>query len=383
MGEIATDEFLAEIRRSHTIISWIDVTSPTNETTRLAATGGSITDDATAETRRRCSVTCYDATGSLTPKSAQDLLTPYGTEIRPYRGVIYADGRTEVIPLGVYRISQVDVEDQVGGSPDIKIEGFDRSRTVMRDKFIEPYTVAKDTKLVDAIKKIIARTFPDVEWDAISKDMAATAPLVYDANTSPWEAATALAKSLGCELYFSATGKLVLAPPADAKANPAPDFDYIEGKGCTMTTFASRFTDDPGYNGVILEGASVGDDKPPVRAVAWDDEPTSPTYRKGPYGEVPTFIQDENITKQEDADNAVKSLLQAQLGFSQQVTITCWPNPALHSGSIIKVERKRSGATGLYTIDSHTIPMQASETATIVARKSGTTVNPEGGGDGG
>src|SRR5690606_1882355 len=99
------------------------------------------------------------------------------------------------------------------------------------------------------------------------------------------------------------------------------------------------------------------------------------------YGEVPDFAQDENITKQEDADNAAKSLLQKQLGFSQQVTITCWPNPALHSGSIIKVERKRSGATGLYTIDSHTVPLVAEETATIVARRSGSTVNPEGGGE--
>lgn len=367
--ETATDEFLAEIRRSHHVVSWVDVTSPTGETKRLSATGGNVQEDATAEIRRHCSLSCYDADGTLTPKSAEDLLTPHGTEVRPYRGVMYADGRTEVMALGVFRISQVDVDDSVGGSPDIKIEGYDRSRTVIRDKFTEPYTVAKDTNLITAIKAIIGRTFPDAQYDAITTTMVTSAPLVFDSNTSPWAAAESLAQSLGCEIYFDARGVVVIAPPPDIDALPGPDFEFIEGRGCTMTNIKSKFTDEPGFNGIVLEGASLGDELPPVRVVVWDDEPTSPTYHLGPYGEVPDFRTDENVKTEAEATNAAKSLLQGMLGFSDQVIITSWPNPALTAGSIVQVERERSGATGLYSVDAITTPLAASEVSTVTVRR--------------
>lgn len=367
--EAATPKFLAEIRRSHQVYSYVDVISSTNEVRRLTATGGGVTEDATAEVRRRCSITCVDATGELTPRGAEDLLTPYGTELRPYRGVKYADGTVEVIPLGVFRISQVDVDDQVGGSPDIKIEAFDRSRTVQRDKFTEPYTVAKDTNIVDAIKAILSRTFPALEYDAISTELKTTAPLVYEQNTSPWEAVTSLAVSIGCEVYFNATGRVVIAPPADIDALPAPSFEYAEGRGCTMLNLSSKFTDEPGFNGIVLTGETVGDEAPPVRAVVWDTEPTSPTYHLGPYGEVPEFVTDPNVKTDEDAENAARSLLQGILGFSDQLSIVAWPNPAQTAGDVVKVVRKRSGADGLYSVDTITTPLSAKESGSLTVRR--------------
>lgn len=367
--ETATDEFLAEIRRSHHVVSYVDVVSSTGEVQRLPATGGGVTEDATAEVRRRCTLSVVDSTGLLTPKSEADLLTPYGTEVRPYRGVRYADGREEVMPLGVFRISTVDVDDSVGGSPDINIEAYDRSRAVARAKFDQPYTVAKATNLVTAIKAIIELTYPDAQYDAISTTMVTSAPLVFDANTSPWAAATQIAQSLGCELYFNAVGRVVIAPPPDVDALPGPDFTFVEGTGCTMTNIKSRFTDDPGFNGIVLTGASLGDEKPPVRVVVWDSEPTSPTYYLGPYGKVPDFITDENVKTDAEATNAAKSLLQGYLGFSDQVSITSWPNPALTAGSIVQVERQRSGVTGLYSVDVITTPMSAKDPSALTVRR--------------
>lgn len=368
--EAASARFLAEIRRSHEVFSYIDVIGPTNARKRLTATGGGVTEDATAEVRRRCSVTCVDATGELTPKGAEDLLTPYGTELRPYRGVRYADGTVEVMPLGVFRISQVDVDDSVGGSPDIRIEGFDRSRKVARDKFTAPYTVAKDTNIIDAIKAIIARTYPDAEYDSISTTMKTTAPIIYEEQSNPWEAVNSLAVSLGCIVYFDAMGRVVIAPPVDMDANPAPTFSYNEGKGCTMLNLSSKFTDEPGFNGIVLTGESVGDEKPPVRAVVWDDEPTSPTYHLGPYGENPEFITDPVVKTEAEATSAAKALLQKRIGRSDQLSITAWPNPAQTAGDVVEVTRVRSGAHGLYSVDSITTPLSAKESSAItVSRK--------------
>jgi hypothetical protein len=367
--EIATDEFLAEVRKSHHVISYVTVTSPTGETQRLPATGGGVTEDASAEVRRRCTLSVVDNTGVLTPRSEADLLTPYGTEVRPYRGVKYADGREEVMPLGVFRISTVDVDDSVGGSPDIQIEAYDRSRAIARGKFEQPYTVAKATNLVDAIKAIIGLTYPDAEYDSITTTMTTSAPLIFDSNTSPWLAVTQIAQSMGCEIYFGSTGRVVIAPPPDIDALPGPDFTFVEGKGCTMTNIKSRFTDDPGFNGIVLTGASLGDEKPPVRVVVWDTEPTSPTYYLGPYGKVPDFVTDENVKTEAEATNAATSLLQGYLGFSDQVSITAWPNPALTAGSIVQVQRERSGVNGLYSVDAITTPMSAKDASAITVRR--------------
>lgn len=367
--EITTTQFLTEIRRSHHVVSWVDVVSPTQEVRRLTATGGAVQIDGTAEIRRRCTVSCIDETGDLTPAAAEDLLTPYGTEIRPWRGVVYADGTVEVIPLGVFRIAMVDVQDMVGGSPDIRIEAYDRSRTVARDKFVDPYPIASGTNVVEAIKAILARTFPALEYDAITSTLTTTAPMLFDAGADPWSSAVGLAQSLGCELYFDARGRVVLAPAVDIDALPAPAFTYIEGRGCTMLDLTSKLTDEPGHNGVVLTGESVGDELPPVRSVKWDEEPTSPTYHLGPYGEVPTFVTDPIVKTQSEADAAALGYLQGILGFSRQLSITAYTNPAIDAGDVVECRRVRSGVSGLYAIDAANVPFSASETQSIILRQ--------------
>src|SRR5690242_8158341 len=102
-----TSRFLTEIRRSHEVYSYIDVTAPNQETIRLDATGGSVNVDRTADVRRRMTATCVDITGAITPTSTSAILTPFGTILQPYRGVRYSDDTTEVVPLGVFRLSKV------------------------------------------------------------------------------------------------------------------------------------------------------------------------------------------------------------------------------------------------------------------------------------
>jgi hypothetical protein len=364
----ATDRLLAEIRRSHEVYSYIDVISPTQETLRLPATGGEVTVDRTAEIRRACSATCIDPTGILVPGDTSSLLTPYGTILRPYRGVRYGDGTTEVLPLGVFRLAKSSVDDSSGGSADIKLEAYDLSRTVQRDKFVSPYVIEVGTNLIDAIKTILERTFPDLEYDAISTTRVTTAPKLYDVGDDPWKACTDLSTSLGCEIYFDVDGWVVIAPPVDIDALPSPDFTYIEGQGCIMTSLSRVFTDEPGFNGVVITGESPGDELPAVRAVAWDAEPTSATYHLGPYGEVPRFVTDQTIKTTEDAQETADQLLRNLLGFSSGLTISGIVNPSYEAGHVVQVERARSRVTGLYAVDSFNVPLRATDLQSLVLR---------------
>lgn len=371
--QVVSDDFLAEIRKSHQVISYVDVITHDNRTFRLSATDGSVQIDRTADIRRRCTVKCVDPTGDITPISAESILTPFGTELRLYRGVTYTSGvlagATEVVPLGVFRLSKATVSDSVGGSVDISLEAYDLSRTVRRDKFTDVYTVAAGTLIVQAIKDIVGRTFPDLQFDMFASTVTNAVPLVFDADSDPWDAASSLATSIGCEIYFTATGVLKIAPPVDIDHLPAPAFTYIEGKGCTMLDLDVVFTDEPGYNGVVLTAESAGSATPPIRSVVWDSEPSSPTYHLGPYGEVPMFITNSTVTTQADADAAAAAQLNQVLGFSYQLDLTATVNPALDANDVIQVVRERSGVNAKYAVDAVTIPLMASGSSALGLRQ--------------
>lgn len=375
-----TDRFLAEIRKSHTVYSYVDILSADQQSFRLVATGGEVQIDRTAAVRRTCTVDCIDPTGQLTPDALSSILAPGGSELRAYRGVRYSDGTTEVMPLGVFRLSKVTVLDASAAGITIKAEGSDYSRTVSRDKFTVPYVIAAGTNIVTAIKDILALTFPDLQYDAISTSLTTTAPLLYDANDDPWEVVCKLADSIGCEVFFDAVGDCAIAPVADIDALPSPSFTYIAGEGCTLLELERVFTDEPGFNGVIVTGTSPGDELDPVRAEAWDTEATSPTYYLGPYGQVPMFVQDQLVKTEEDAQNAAEGQLRRMLGFASQLTIKAIVNPALDVGDAVQVERSASNVTGLYLVDAMTIPLSVSGNPGTGGGSSG---GSSGGSDGG
>lgn len=355
----ATERFLNEIRLSHTVYSYVDVISPNQETKRLVAVGGEVNVDRTGTVRRAGRIECIDPLGIFVPDENSGILTPFGTEVRPYRGVRYTDGTTEVYPLGVFRLAKATfAESTSGAGVRITLELYDRSRAIARDKFVNTYTIPAASNLINAIKLIVGRTYPDAEYDSISTTITTTSPKVFNTADDPWQAATDMATSCGCEIYFDTTGRVVIAPPTDIDALPAPDFSYIENRRNTLVDLKKEYADEPGFNGVVVSAQSSGDELPPVRAEAWDTEPTSPTYYLGPYGRVPTFVNDTNVKTVADAQAMADSLLKGQIGFSSKLSVSSWVNPVLEAGDVIQVERQKMGVTGLYTVDAFNIPLR-------------------------
>lgn len=356
-----TDRFYRAIRKSHQIISWIDVISPDQEILRLPAVEGQVDADRTAAVRRKLSCQCIDATGTITPRTEGELLTPYGTELRAYRGVRYSDDPDdwEVCPLGVFRLSKSAIADSNAGSPVIQLEAYDRSRTVSRDKFKTPYVINPGSNVLDEIKNIIKMTFADVEFNTITSPVTTTASLLYEAGSDPWEAVSKLAQSIGCEAYFDVEGRLAVLPPHDINALPSPDFDYIEGQGCSMLDLSREYNDESVYNGVIVVGESIGDQLPPVRGEAWDENPTSPTYRFGPYGEVPLFVTDNIAKTDTQCEEIAKAQLALILGKASRISITGIVNPSYECNDIVRVRRARAGVDGLYAIDAFSVPLRS------------------------
>lgn len=366
----ATYKFLAEVRKSHTVVSYVDVVSPSRETKRLVAVDGAVTVDRTAQFRRSAGIECVDPLGEFIPDGSAGLLTPFGTEVRPYRGVRYSDGTVEVYPLGVFRLSRVQLKEGSGGAGvRIKLDMFDRSRTISRDTFTTNYPIAGGTNVIEAVKVIVRRTFPDAEFDAMSSTVITPGPKVFNAKDDPWTACIELAQSAGCEIYFDTDGRVVIAPPTDLDALPSPDFTYVDGAGSTLLDLDIDLADEKVHNGIVVEAQSTSSEKPPVRAEAWDNEPFSPTYWKGAYGRFPKFVQDNNITTVPQAQAMADSLVKGLLGSASQLTVTSWTNPALEAGDVIEVKRDRLRVSGLYTVDSFSVPLLAAGTQSLKLRQ--------------
>lgn len=369
-----SDAFKAEIQRSHRMFAYADLFTPTGQQYRLKVVDGSVTVDRTATTRRHGTFTVVDPTGTLTPLNSTSPLAPFGSIIKPYRGVKYTTGAlagsTEVVPLGVLRISDSTITDTGDGTQGISIDAYDLSRTMSRDKFTQPYTLDCATNVLQAVKDLIRRSFPDATFDSTSSKMALNSPLVFDAGDDPWQKMNdQLASAAGVEVFQEADGTWKVAPPADINHLPAAVWSFVEGPGCQLIEADFKLTDDPGYNGVILTTDSSGDETAPLRSEVWDDDPSSPTYFLGPYGDVPMFIQSSTVTTQADADNAARAQLNLVLGVQSSLSLTSLVNPALDANDTVLVKRARDGINAKYAIDALTIPLSFGGTMSITLRQ--------------
>lgn len=333
----------------------------------LGVISGSVDIDATASARRRCTVTLVDESGELTPNDADDILSPYGYELRLWRGLVFDDGGKEMVPLGTFRISEARSQQSDKGRI-IALSGFDRSRAVARARFETPYTVAAGSNYATAIQALISDRLPGVSFNFVSI-LYATPLLVFDQMGDPWKAAQDMAESIGCELFFDAMGVCVLRPVPEISADEIVA-SYVEGESATILSIENRLNDEPGYNGVVVDGEPA--DLPPVHAVAYDEDPSSPTYYLGRYGKVPQFYRSQFIATQEQADETAASMLRSKLGGTEVVTFSAIPNPAHEAGDVVAITVSESGIDDNYIVDRISLPLGAEAEMAVTTRKRAT-----------
>jgi hypothetical protein len=265
----------------------------------------------------------------------------------------------------VFRLSTSGWADE--GTREITVSGYDRSRPVSRAKFENPYIVAAGTNVAVAVATLLENRFPEVEFSSEWVTTAETTPLlVFDTSDDPWDQATKMAQSIGCELFFDADGKATLrVEPDPTTADPV--WSYVDGASATILSAGKTFDDEPGYNGVILSGETASG-AAPVRATVWDTDPASPTYYLGPYGKVPLFETSPFVATLTAATAAATASLQRNIGGTERITLSAIPNPAHEAGDIIYVQRSDVLAD-VCVMQSATIPLAVSEAMTIASQQ--------------
>lgn len=366
-----TAAFLTTLRGSHTMVARARVlttfqtgTAPTG--TEVAIMAGQVIADATADVRSTLDLTT-DGTGQW-PRHVDDLLAPYGNEIFVERGIDYGNGTLEYVSLGYFRIEGPSQDNPPDGP--IRIVGKDRMQAIIDGRLTSPRQFASTDTYGAVVTALITEVYPSatIQWDDATDLSTLDRSLITDELR--FEFLDDLITSLGKIWYWDYRGVLVITDPPSPSD---PVWDVDAGAGGVQVSTARALSREGVYNAVVASGEALAAEAPPVRAVAIDANPLSPTYYYGRFGPVPRFYSSPFLTEVAQCEAAAAAMLRAQLGLPYTVDFTAVPNPALEPYDPVRI-RYSDGQLETHVLESVTVPLTESEALSATTREQTTVL---------
>ncbi|WNI28658.1 DUF5047 domain-containing protein [Streptomyces sp. ITFR-6] len=358
-----TPQFLQTLTTSHSMVT--NVRAMYSGATTLAdlrITDGSVTVDRGSKVRRSLSLTVSDP--RRLPWGPLDPLAVYGQKLIVSRGIRYAGGATEMVPLGTFRINEPQGDTLLGP---VTLTGQSSECYVIDDKFMAPTTTRGYSNCVDAIEYLIRHSLPNAA--IVNKTAGARNPscavVTWDANTDRWDAVQQVALAMQAEVYVDALDRFVIADVPQVLTSRVV-WDIAEGEGGTLMSASRQMSRTAVYNGVVASGENAAANVAPVSAVVYDTDPTSPTRWSGPFGHVPKFISSALWVSVGACQAAANFALFDATAPNISTSVEAVPNPALEGGDCIRISY--SGKKELFIVQSVTTPLTAEGSASLVLR---------------
>jgi hypothetical protein len=326
----------------------------------LPVTSGSITVDATSQTRRTGTVGIGD--DAYWPGDALDILSPLGSELAVEYGIVLPTG-TEWVP--VFRGPITDAARQrpvTGDDAAITITVADRSLKVAEARFDQPTQTVVGATTVAEIRRLITEVLPTVTVTDLTGSTQVAAQL--DIERERWsDGIEKLADSIGAEVFADPVGAFVIRPQPLLTATPV--WVAAAGDGGVLVSLDEKKTRDLTYNRIVASGQRV-DGTPPVWAAVSDTDPASPTYIGGPFGTKTRFYASPLLTTTPQCTSAATSWLARTTGMHGTVTLTIVVNPGLDAGDVLLA--RAPDYLAAHIIDTLTIPLTPKDIQVITTR---------------
>lgn len=335
----------------------------TTDGTTLPIASGAVTMDSRRDITRTCELELIP--NGRTAKQLYDLVMGSNTELTVRRG-IQVNGAVEYVPLGVFSTDGAEYSKSVQGL--VRWSGSDRSKRVSRARFIDPYSITSGTSLVTAGTALLQSRYANIpcNFSNIPTNVLVGANITYDAgaDSDPWASARSLFADYGYDLNFDGSGNARAVSIPDP-ATTAPAFDFGSTTTNLVTGGSVQGSMESAYTGVIAsgEGSEV---VTPVRAIAWDTDPNSPTYYQSGLGQVPYFYSSPLLTTVDACTLAANTILARIKGRTDQFAWPAIVNPALEPLDVVTVTL--GGVKSTLVIDSLTIPLKATDEMSATAR---------------
>jgi hypothetical protein len=339
------------------MVAYIDLISGNRRVNRVPISDGEVSLDRTAQVRAQITLTLArrDIAGFLGQKS----LTPYTTEVQVYRGIAFADGKEEVVPLARGYLTEI-----TRSSGDmLKVRAFDRTMIIADAKFPTKRTIQGNSAL-DLIAMLAAEPWAatwnagtinrpatlDVQGGVVDKAVPAT-----EVDEDRWAAIQQLAYALNAEVYAAYNDSRLVVAPSPDMITPAPIWTVDYGPSGSLAGWEETTSRETVYNAVSVQGKSPSEQFAAPFGYVEDSTPTSPTYVRT-FGRRTLIEQVDYLQTEAECVTAARQLLARSLGLASSLDLSVAPNPALRPGDAVTVQLP-NGTNEVRVIDSLTIPL--------------------------
>ena len=329
--------------------------------------GGSVAGDRNAAVRRTLQARIDPA---FVPKDVWDVVTPYGTYIKVYRGIRFPTGTVEEYDVFYGRIDAIDMT--LGG---LEIRGSDLTADVRDARFEQPRASDRGLYITEQITTLIQEVFPGA---VVNHNVASTervSVVVWDRERG--EALDNLSTAIAGEWYAGPDGQFYVGPGPVVNAPIDPVWVLDAGSSGVLVSSDSRLERQNIYNAVVVNGEPA--DKPPVTAVARDENPESVLRWGGPFGKVPRFYSSQFIYTQAQAQKTADKLLQSEITATRFVNVVTIPNPKLMLSDPVYVTGSGDAFDGHYYVSSFDLPLAPEDPMQVAVYASLYSTPPEEG----
>lgn len=326
--------------------------------TQIEVIGGSVKLDANAAVRSVLDLTTTaDFPG---PLDESTLLAPYGVEIFVRVGLSFGGGAVEWVSVGYHRILTATQADAPDGP--VQITGVDRMNGLIKGRLLYPKQYASSATYGTVVTELVEQIYPwaTIEWDDATDASTLGRALIAEEDRHAF--LDELITSIGKIWYWDHRGILVIK---DVPSGSDPVWETL----IRQDEISREVTAEGVYNAVKAFGEGL-DATAPASAVAVDNNPDSPTYFYGDFGQSPKFYSSPFITTTAQARSAAAALLKKELGLPYRVGFSAVPNPALEPYDAVVVNLYDAPAavvtdpvvvgdrSEIHVIDSLVIPLE-------------------------
>lgn len=247
-------------------------------------------------------------------------------------------------------------------------QGVDRSGRVRDNPWRKPFQIASGTDYYAAMKLILddrAKGFTPIY--NLSSNALTTPTINNSESDDPWGAVLKLAEAVGAEVYFDRQGAVTAMPVPDPLLI-SPSLVIGPTSGVQIAPIDREVSNREVFNGVICRGEA-----PwllfPISGEVWDEDPLSPSYRYGSFGEKPKVIGDTLASTDAQCLAAATAEFKKIAGVMEGITFDVLKDPRLEVGDIIESIDDSLQIVGRYVLDSYNYPLGSGVASGRVRRK--------------
>lgn len=293
------------------------------------------------------------------PHGTDDLLAPFGNELRVFRGVTLGDGSSSYV-WQVFRGRIRNVTQSSDGS--CTVECADRAADVQDVNFVSPRNSTAGSTITDEFQRLIVDALPDATFGVSDTFTKAVEPLTWE-----FERASALdemARSVGALWYPLANGDFVIRRfPWNVAATPVVMLTDLVGG--TVNGWTARRSRDSIFNVVTVAGERLnGDD--PVYATASDTTPGSPTSINGNFGIRSRLERLQTPSSAGGVASTARDLLTTYIAPIEEWNLNVVPDASQELGDVITVQVNSRQV--IQTVTSLSVPLGLAGDMTISTR---------------